>query len=262
MKIFSGLDLENKVLQAFLQSRVRTEGIVRRRPLEELGRYLTVWRPFREVKLGLADIRGKRLTPAVTFIDENLGAKVVDPNHRMLLWRPRYSGISTKETDHDDEAVMADDIPPSVSSVVDELTEKRRESQEFDEEIGPELRKAQADPIGTIALIVPRPPAGVRREREMLEERSPLHAYLLASSLVTNTNPRDIIKSVQIGRRVFAHTVIAKYRRIAVDEVRYLSLEAANASSLREAEVSGRPLTRLLDLYPIAGSLLKESKET
>lgn len=262
MQIIEGMDFEGEAVESFLQSRVRHEGLIRRKPMEELTRFEILWRPFREVLFKVVNMTGEPESPSISLVDESLGRIVKETDHRMLLWRPKYSQVPLRQIEQADDVMVDKNSQTSVESVIDEIITKRKESQEFDDEIGPELRRAQADPIGTIALIVPRSPGGVRREKKMLEDRSPSHAYVLASSLVTNTSPKDIITSATLGRLAYVHTVIVEYESLDDGCMRHVALEAANASTLTEAEVSGKPLTRLCELYPVAQNIFGERQKT
>ncbi len=249
MRVFEGIEPEPMTVKEFLMSRAGSEGLLRKTRTEELTRYAILRRPFREVRFNVRRLRDDSARTVTSFLDEGLASEITDRDHAMLLWRPRYTNVPNTEitagnSEHDDAESQ------EIRALVEDILNQRYEAQEYDDELGPELRRAQADPIGTIAFIVPRSPGGVRREQKMLEERSPLHAYVLASSLVTNTDPRDIIESAEFGEIVYTDTVAAEYRHLEGGPVRHLFMENPGASSMSDAMTLGKPLTRVSELYP------------
>jgi len=139
------------------------------------------------------------------------------------------------------------DVSP-VQSVVDEMMERRWKSQEHDDEMNPKLKRLQADPLSAISFLIPRTPGGLRREKAMIEERKEPHAYILATSLVTNCSPRDIVTSVDVGEAILVETIIATYRSTE-GLSRTLVLETPGTNSMNDAIKAGKALTRLCELY-------------
>jgi len=171
-----------------------------------------------------------------------------DKDHRILLWRPKYSNISTITDNTIELEKKNDPNKDSVQSVIDDMMEERWTSQELDDELKPKLKRLQADPLSTISIILPRSPGGLRKEQFIIDKRKASHAYILATSLVTNCSPKDIITSADIGERVLVETIIAIFR--ANDGTsRLLALESPGTNSHTEAVKSGMALTRLCKLY-------------
>ena len=262
MKEFAGIELEPSAVEKMLISRTSSEGLLRRRYIEQFVRYWILKRPVRQIKFRVRSLRTEQVRVETSFLDEGLAVEIDERDHVMLLWRPKYKYVRRLTTNMDSSTAMIA-REEEIQNVVEGILSHRYEAQEYDDELGPELRKAQADPIGTIAFIVPRSPVGVRREKKMLEQRSPLHAYVLASSLITNTDPKDVIESAEIGESVLVDTAVGEYRGIDDGATRYLFMENPGAASLLEAIKFGRPLTRVGQLYPSrVAALLRESEKT
>lgn len=262
MIAFDGIELEPSAVEKILMSRASSEGVLRRRHIEEFVSYSILKRPFREIRFRVRNLRTDEVRMETSFLDEGLAGEIDERDHAILLWRPKYKHVRRITTNIGASATRTDAVE-DIQRIVEDVLSHRYEAQEYDDELGPKLRKAQADPIGTIAFIVPRSPGGVRREQKMLEERSPLHAYVLASSLMTNTDPKDVIESAEIGETVFVHTAAGEYRGIESSSTRYLFMENPGAVSFSEAIKLGRPLTRVGELYPQrAAAILRESEKT
>ena len=73
---------------------------------------------------------------------------------------------------------------------------------------------------------------------------------MLASSLVTNSDPKDIMVEAEIGERVFVQTIVAQYRDLLKNENRFLFLETPGSESLQDSRKSGKALARISELYP------------
>ena len=249
MKKLRTPDYTDDEINEFLESEIKKEGLLAKRDIESLERVLVLYRPFRHVILRISGVAPGTEKTSNSLIDEDFTGYFVDPDHRFLLWRPRLAS-------NIDESIIEDEEPDSysgnkdaVQEVIDELVRLRWEGQEEDEELRPELRSLQADPLSTIALIVPRSPGGLRREEKILEKRKGSHAYVLASSLVTNCSPRDIILSAEIGERVFVETIVAEYRDPESNATRLLMLETPGTKSLRDAKKAAGASVRICQLY-------------
>ncbi len=250
MKVFEAPVYSNKELTKFFEGQKLKEGVINKKSLETLEEVRIVHRPFRKITWSLEAPTGSADKKSVSFIDERLCSQIDDSDHRFLLWRPRYATLKITETEESEiEQPETEDLD-SVKKVVDDLMLHRWNGQELDDELRPKLRSLQADPLTSIALIVPRSPYGLKREETILVERKEVHSFVLASSLVTNSDSKDIMVSADIGEWVFVETAMANYRHMKDDSSRLLFLETPGSGSLRDALKSGRALARICDLYP------------
>ncbi len=237
--------VEKLALENALEKLVKKSGFLSKKPQEVLEDYQIIYRPFKRVTLKLIGINSDEIVTKESLIDAELAPLVVDDAHRLLLWRPKYIECETF-TDTSKEDPVLDHV--AIQSVIDEMMEQRWHAQDFDEEMRPKLRRLQADPLSTFSVILPRTPGGIRKEKELVKDRAPMHAYILATSLVTNSTSKEIITSADIGNTISIETIIATYRN---DDgaTRVLALETPGTNSLKEAIKSGRALTRLCELY-------------
>jgi len=242
-------DWVNEVdLEEILHKKAKTSGLLSKKPLETLESYKVVFRPFRRVTLNITGSSTSDTSQKVSIIDEEFAPLIQDSDHRILLWRPKYSNLSTITDDSIELEKKIEVNEESVQSVIDDMMEERWTSQELDDELKPKLKRLQVDPLTTISILIPRFPGGLRKEQSIIDERKASHAYILATSLVTNCSPRDIITSADIGERILVETIIAIFR--ANDGTsRLLALESPGTNSDNEAVKSGMALTRLCKLY-------------
>lgn len=261
MKKFKARDYTDDVINKFLESKIQQEGLLSKRVLESLERVTVLYRPFRRITLkmdGVDSNSGLGKTSS-SLIDEDFAGSITDPDHMFLLWRPRLANLFEEDIYEDEKIDQYPGNEEAVQGVLDELVRLRWKGQEQDEELRPQLRSLQADPLSTIAFIVPRSPGGIRREDKILEERKGSHAYVIAASLVTNCKPRDVILKAEIGERVYVETIVAEYRKIENDETRLLLLETPGTSSLRDAQKSGMAITRICKLYKTCYKHIQDS---
>ena len=256
MRVFDTPEYSRESLTRFFEGQTRTEGVIKRKKLETLERVRIVLRPFREVMWKLESPTGVEEKTSVSYIDEQLSSYISDPNHRLLLWRPRYAGLRIDESDEVDFEIIESTNTKAVERVIDDLIQQRLRGQELDEELRPKLRSLQADPLSAIALIVPRTPYSIQGEKQILEERKESHSFVMASSLVTNCSPKDIMTAVGMGESVYVKTIIAEYRDVSTDGIRILVIETPGSGSLQDARRSGQALNRICDLYPECTELL------
>ncbi len=193
------------------------------------------------------------------MIDEVLTGSITDPDHRFLLWRPRLVNLNEESFTEEMEENQYSGLEESVQEVVDEMVQLRLKGQEKDDEMRLKIRSLQADPLSSIAFIVPRLPGGIRREEKLLDERKWSHAYVIASSLVSNCSPKEVILSAELGTRVYVETVVAEYRKIENDETRLLIIETPGTSTLRDAQKAGSALTRICQLYKTCFDRIQDS---
>ncbi|MBN2229198.1 MAG: hypothetical protein JW779_06350 [Candidatus Thorarchaeota archaeon] len=239
--------LDKANLEANLTKNARTIGFGKKKPIEVLERYQILYRPFRRVNLDITDARINIQSQVSSLIDEELIGKVQDQNHRLLLWRPKYATLESADIEGVEFEAVYTDVD-MMQSIVDDILEQRWYAQTEDDEMGPKLKRMQADPLSAIAVIVPRSPGGLRREQKLIDERMESHAYVLATSLVTNCSPKDIITSAKVGERIYAETVIAEY--LKNDGSRRLVIyETPGAKTMNEALKAGHALSRLCELY-------------
>ena len=248
VKAFEVLKYNTKELTKFVEGRIRREGVINKRNLETLENLRVVYRPFRRVTWNLESYTGSIRKRSSSFIDEQLSSRIEDSDHRLLLWRPRYADLQIVDLGWDDPDI--DDNIDSIKEILDDLMRERWTGQELDEELRPKLRSLQSDPLTSIAFIIPRSPHGLKREEKILVKRKEIHSFILASSLVTNSDPKDIMLSAEIGNRVFVETVFAQYRDLSNDSLRFLYLETPGARSLIDTQRAGKALMRICDLYP------------
>lgn len=256
LKILQNFHFSDAQLEEYLQKQAKTQGFISKKQIERLVQFRRIFRPFRRVSFEVATSNANETRSCESLIDEEAASHVNDSSHRFLLWRPKYS------TTPDDEIDQVDNVASnemSVNDVIEELVLTRWEGQELDEELRPKLRSLQADPLAVIALVIPRQPGSLRREEEILDDSRESHAYVLASSLVTNSSPKEIIQSYSVGSRVFVETVAAKYEGIADSAERYVFLETSGGNSLDAAMKAGAVLARLSNLYAELLSTMKDS---
>jgi len=229
--------LEKADLEQLLRKKVKGKG--------KLEKYQVVYRPFKRVTLNMTGKRSNDTMQKDSLIDAELAPLIQDDDHRMLLWRPRYSSSSTI-IDEDFHEPEIDSV--AVQSVIDDMMEKRWYAQEYDDEMKPKLRRLQADPLSTISIILPRTPGGLKKEQALIEDRKTWHAYIFATSLVTNCSPKNIITSSDIGSTVLVETIIATYQEDD-ESKQILALETPNTRSFKDTIKAGKALTRLCELY-------------
>jgi len=250
VKVFEAPDYNIEALTKYLEGQIRKEGIIKKRNLETLEDIRVVLRPFRRIIWELESASESERKRSISYIDEQLSSSISDSDHRFLLWRPRYSDLGLVEKDTSEVCYSRIDNTEAVEKVVEDLIFHRWNGQTLDAELRPKLRSLQADPLSAIALIIPRSPYGLKREETILAERKEIHSFVLASSLVTNCSPKDIMVSAEVSERVFVKTFTAVFRDGSHDTVRLLHLETPGSASLRDAQKSGLALTRLCKLYP------------
>ena len=261
MKKVKARDYTDDVINDFLESEVQKEGLLKRRPLESFERFIVLNRPFRPITLTLdgVDSDSGLGKTASSLIDEDFAGLITDTDHMFLLWRPRLAKLFGGSVNKEEEIDQYRDNKKAIQDVLDELIRLRWKGQERDEELRPKLRSLQADPLSAIAFIVPRSPGGIRREEKLLTELGDSHAYVLASSLVTNCSPRDIIISCEIGERVYVETVVAEYLNVENNTTRLSFLETSGTKSLREANKAAGALLRICQLYESCKRKIEQS---
>jgi hypothetical protein len=254
VKVFEAPEYSKDELTKFFEREIKKEGLLSKKKLETLDSVQVIHRPFRRIKFELDTTTGPKTS--VSFIDEQLSSSISDGDHRFLLWRPRLAdyGISDSEV-----ASQEGDNTDAINEVVDELILHRWNGQELDDELRPKLRSLQADPLTTIAFIIPRSPHGLKREETILAERTEIHSFVVASSLVTNSSPKDIMISAEIGEQVHVKTIVAEFRNVATNGTRLLCLETPGRGSLQDAKKSGKALTRISELYPECREIIVQS---
>ena len=247
MKVLKAGRLDMDTLGNRLNRYAKSGGFLSKKPIETLIDYRVVYRPFRRVTIETESSAANEHRQVQTLIDEEMAPLVADQDHRMLLWRPRYSDIDTVEHDdtEDTKGFIASDA--ELQQVVDDMLARRCACQALDEEYRPKLKRLQADPLSALSIVLPRRVGSLKREQTLIDERKESHAYILASSLITNSSPQDILVSSTLGERVFVETLIACYET-AETLKRLLVFETPNASSFDESMKAGKALTRLCDI--------------
>jgi hypothetical protein len=250
MKVFETPDFADDTVTKFFEGRTHTSGVFKRTPLERLESVRTTHRPFRRVLFKLEGVTGSEVKTSTSFVDEQLSSQIKDDDHRFLLWRPLYASLKLLDASEKEVSESVIDKSNYTQEVVNTLLLHRWNSQELDDEIAPKLRSLQADPLVSVAFIIPRSPYGLKHEQRILSKRAEVHSFVLASSLIANCAPKDIIVSGEVCEQVFAKTIIAEYRNVSNGNPRILILETPGSNSLREALRSGQALTRICELYP------------
>jgi len=245
LDIFKADWLERTELKAILDKQAKSTGFRSKKPIEFLEGFKVVLRPFRKITLNVSRSRIDESYQTQTLIDEELFPHIADENHQMLLWRPKYIDGNFISEDLDYESNADEE---ALQSIIDAIMEKRWKSQEYDDEIRPKLKRLQMDPLGAIAFLIPRTAGGLRKEQAIIDDSKESRAYILATSLLTNCSPKDIIISADLGETVLIETVIAEYGSQS-DSSRLLALETPGTNSFDEAIKAGKALTRLCELY-------------
>ncbi|MFX1482341.1 MAG: hypothetical protein ACFFCP_04045 [Promethearchaeota archaeon] len=221
-----------------------------RRKVETLDRVLVLYRPFRRITFTMStnDTSTGVTKTSTSLIDEDFASISKDPDHMLLLWRPRMASLieSVEENDKPDPYPGNQE---AVNRVIDELVQLRQRGQEEDDELRPHLRSLQADPLSSVSFLIPRSPGGIRREEEILENRRETHAYVLAASLVTNSALNDRIESKEIGERIFIETIVAEFKDLKSGKSRIVLIETPGSKTMNEAEKTSSALNRLCSLY-------------
>ncbi|GAH88531.1 unnamed protein product, partial [marine sediment metagenome] len=222
MKKLETPNYSDSEVRKYLGSQIRKKGFRTKKDLESLERVRVLFRPFRHVTLKIDGIDSDTGISkfSKSLIDEDLAGNIKDEDHRFLLWRPRLANLLEKNIYEVEESDQYPDNEEAVQEVLDELIRLRWKGQEEDDELKPQLRSLQADPLSVIAFIIPRSPGGLRREEKILDKRKSSHAYVIASSLVTNCSPRDIMMSADIGDRIYIETIVAEYRNLESNATR------------------------------------------
>jgi hypothetical protein len=249
LKVFETPRYETETIAKFLEGQVRSEGIFKKKALESLEGFRIIHRPFRRVTWKIENSRTPEEKTSTSFIDEILSVNVSDSDHRFLLWRPHYTRLKILDSEKAGKSFSDGNID-EIQEVIDELISLRWKAQELDDDLRPKLRSLQADPLTAISLIVPRTPHGLKREQKLLADRNDIHSYILASSLVTNTSPKDIVTSAEVHERVFVETIVAEYRDLENGDMSNQFFETPGSKSLYDTKRSGKALTRIFQLYP------------
>ena len=250
MKVFETPNFADDTVTRFFEGKIQTSGVFKRTPLERLESVRTTYRPFRKVVFKLEGTMGSEVKTATSFADEQLSSQIKDDDHRFLLWRPLYASLKFLEEPEKEVNESIIDQSKYTQEIVNTLLLHRWNSQELDDELAPKLRSLQADPLVSVAFIIPRSPYGLKHEQRILSKRAEVHSFVLASSLIANCAPKDIIVSGEVCEQVFVKTIIAEYRNVSSDNLRILILETPGSNLLREALRSGQALTRICELYP------------
>jgi hypothetical protein len=237
--------VEKTNLEDFFQKKVKGSGFLSKKSNETLESFKVVYRPFRKIYLNITKSSIDDTYQSESLIDETLFPLVPDGSHQMLLWRPKYKDCP-RITSEEEYYSKIDEH--TLQSFVESILEKRWQAQEFDEEIQPKLKRLQLDPLSTVAFLLPRTPGGLRREQAIIDDRKESHAFILATSLLTNCSPKDIITSVDLGETVLVETIIGIYES-KDGSSRLLALETPCTKSFSDALKAGKALTRLCDLY-------------
>jgi hypothetical protein len=248
MKVFKSYQLNVEKLDGQLQRYAKSEGLIIKKPVENLIDYKILLRPFKKVTFDVESSVTNLRSETLSFIDEKLSSFVGNENHRMLLWRPKYAKAEVIEDDHIDNTTNNSGSDAVLQEVVDQMIDHRWACQALDEEYRPKLKRLQADPLSALGIIIPKRSSSLRQEQDLVDQRKESHAYILASSLITNSSPRDIITKSILGERVFVETILVRYKTGSNQE-RLLIFETPNAGSLDDAYKAGKALTRLSELY-------------
>lgn len=248
MKVLKANWLNMSKLDIYLRKHAKSEGFLNKKPLETLLSFKAILRPFRRITIDIESPEMNGVKQAQTLIDEDLAIYVDNQDHRMLLWRPRYASIEPVELDAIKDMTVLNGSDTKLQQVVDDMLDIRWACQNLDEEYQPRLKRLQADPLSALSMFIPRRSSSLKREQILIDERKEPHAYILASSLITNSSPRDIIMSSSLRERVFVETIVVYYNT-AEEHQRLLILETPNAESIGDAIKSGKALTRLCELY-------------
>ncbi|MFX0108751.1 MAG: hypothetical protein ACFE7R_10725 [Candidatus Hodarchaeota archaeon] len=245
MRVLEGRVFTEEEVNKFLQSRIRTSGILRRKHHESVAVFLPVWRPFRIVEwtvLGDSD-------PHYSMIDERMSPIVTSHNEQLLLWRPRYAAINITSIKSLDEEHSNQSIFDShVERVMTDLYERRKEAQNALAEFDSELREKHTDQQQAVALIIPRTPGSIRKYNELIEKVKPLQSVIRATAIVANLPYKAVIEQGKLGERVHIGTYMALFTDLESGAKRNLILETPGAKSINEALRNGRALTRLCEL--------------
>jgi len=245
LDIFKADWLEGTDLETMLQKQAKSTGFRSKNPVEKLENYRVTLRPFRKIILNATRSLTDESFQAYSLIDEELFPYVIDENHQMLLWRPKHAVAKCISQNIDFESSIDEE---ALQNILDKILEKRWQSQERNDELKPKLKRLQLDPLAAVTFLVPRTPGGIRKEQAIIDDRKESHAYVLATSLLTNTSPKDFITSADIGDVVMIETIIAEYKTEDGNS-RLLALETPGTNSFNEAMKAGRALTRLCELY-------------
>jgi hypothetical protein len=193
-------------------------------------------------------IRGQEKRVFSSLLDEQSAPQSKEPDERLLLWRPRYVDFPTTMITEDDSEPLIDNVESSLVAVLEGIMSRRSSAQEREKEMEKEVQRMQSDMRAAVSFLIPRTPAALRREDQIVAKRKGVQAVIISSSIVTNCPRSVVIEDAVLGDRVYVGTVAAEYRSIEGKSSRWTFLETPGASSMEKAIRSGSALTRLCRL--------------
>ena len=240
MKVFSGPQFDPNSLKAYFNRRIKKKGMLSKQPLETVEVSQCLWRPFRLIHW----IDSKETELGITLVDESLGVSSLEKDEQLLLWRPRYVGLEVDEPTSINSALSSDFLNDDlVIQTSESLIKRRQEAQIALLELDPD--SMGVDMQAAFSFLIPKLPASRRKRVKVEDEARPLLAIIRGTSMLAKVPQDAVIKTARIGERVFVGTYIAAFRKLDTDDVRFEVMETPGASSMKDAVIRGRPLTRL-----------------
>ncbi|NHJ13480.1 MAG: hypothetical protein EAX95_07370 [Candidatus Thorarchaeota archaeon] len=254
MAYLEGITIGQGKIALFLEGKIRTKGILKKEPIEELRISSFYWRPFRIVEWITSEGQGSN----ASVVDESLAIPELESNEDLLLWRPNYASIAATKGDGLKEEASDSD---GLLQLIQNLVQKRLDAQERLAELEPEVRRIQADRRAAAGVLLPRTPGGLRKDAAVMERRQPDHGLLLATSIVMNVPNSVMVKDFTLGERVYVGTVSAVFIDNESSEERDLHLESPGAASLSAALKNASGLTRICSINGNCRALVRQQAQ-
>ncbi|MHA1929093.1 MAG: hypothetical protein ACTSV2_11020 [Candidatus Thorarchaeota archaeon] len=247
MKMFKHNPIDTSTLNAFFTKRIQRSGIFKRQDLETLVVHKPIWKPFRVVKFALKSMINDQPTTCVSLVDEMLMPYTDNRNDMILLWRPKYIEIDTIEIPGSVNSEPSGEEDENLIQSISEFVFQRTESQFELIEIDQELNKSYRRDSSSMTLIMPRFLSMRKRERELVMDKESVKVFLIASSIVTNSQQGYYITDFELQERMWVQTFLAEFRNIESGDRRLVFLENTGENLLEKSLLFGKTLTILCE---------------
>ena len=245
MNTLPGLDFSSENLQALAKTKAEKKGILTRELLERFEVAPPFVRQFQVINFHSPENE----IVSTGLIDVELALYVKELEESLLLWRPRYAGLLSKDSsEYLSEGHSEKESETALSSVIMKLLETRTSAKNKLLELGESVSKIKADWGGASSLFMPKSFSSIKKGEETLRTKRFADGMLSAISLVINCERECEIDSTSFGRHLGVETVIIRYTGVQDNSVRLLALESPAAQKLSHTLTNGRALTRLLEI--------------
>jgi hypothetical protein len=246
LKVLVGPTISDDELNRAAQSRVRKAGRFRGKPIESVRITRPIPRPFRIVSF--LDSGGTRV--GTSLLDARL-SQLVRPSEdaatSMLLWRPRYSGLPSRETEVDSQPGAGhstyDHLP-----FLKEFIHAHRQAQLDLAESRKAFAKVEKEWKSATSLLIPRAPSRLAQHEEAAKKKREADGWTRAFAMVMNCSEGTVVDSYELGDLQLVVTKLIVYTEVGTDHVRAVAVENPSATGVEDALAKGRALTRLCDI--------------